>query len=1494
MDTATNTIYLSSVKYINDKKANIKDYDIDKLCLIIKDVNKYNPASFKVLLFVKNKIDFLKVKSNSNNSSNIIINYLDDNNIYDINDLEKYFKSLKILLSEYNYLETVNDITKFSEIYLKHIKPLLKLRFHQKLIISKSIDIINKNNDDKKVLIGALPRTGKSYIMGGIILDYIKKIKSEEIKNKKYFNFLIITPAPSETISQYEKIFNTYHEFSSNNIHYRTIKESKEEFKKNIEKFKEEIKDKNNVFIISIQKANDGTIKPESKPKEKPESKQIKDISDEDCLKWKKNKLVNPLTKSKSKIVEGGPMYKKFTHACSHIKTPELKEGGSKKFEESQISFLSEIKNAINPSIIFIDEAHFAMSSEISKKIIERIGGDEYKNIWKFLITATYNKPIKSYKIIPENKIYWNIDDVIKLQRIANNSKYNDANRKKEFNSYIKNNLINKFDENIINDIIEKDYSHDNNYNEIINEYKHFPEPYLITTIWSDKDIIYKELDKSFGTNYTFNMRALFGLKNKTNEFENKEQLKALFHYYFGYPDKTDKYKYQDYFRKKGIIPRINSVCNNYCRTKQERHKTSQLWFLPSGQGQEIKNVILTLLPFLKTNFKEIFDKTLFMVAISENITDKDKSNVGIDKDTNIHYNHDKFIINKIEELEHELNSESNPVYENLIILTAQRLKLGVSLPNVDIVVLFNSIENADTLYQIMFRSMTEVETDYNCDNNSYCPKKKYGFIVDLNPQRTLTITDYIIDDISYVKKDSNINEKRTLITDLFNIDRDIFGIKFDDNVNDKDYEEELTKYTNELFTKLSNEYDNKISNIIKEMDELDIQFDINEIKKIEENLKLYIYNIDKLNKQKTQEEGVAELNKKKKILIDKINEEIKDEAKAKEIVDNIVKAKQILAEFINILAIISTDTIIEDKELIRCILNGNEINKISKFKYELLEILEEIRKEDNEDIKMSFIHIFNERTNKQFQKNEALIFHIIEIIINSLKEREEKEDKKMNGGNNLDSINKIIHKIKSKYYSINEPDKLLDFINDNLKPNNKRKKENGEVFTPMNLVNEMLDKLPEEVWSNPHLKWLDPAAGMGNFPIAIYLRLMKGLKKNKEFIKTHNSDEEIKKWILTNMLYMIEYDRFNVFMLKKILCGNKYPLNIFHGSFIDSDRYQNEPDTDIFKSDLKKKKSIINPNNKIFEDSTSKFDFKFNIIIGNPPFNDEKESPIYNKFIDKSLELTSRYLLFIIPSRWFSGGRGLSKFRENMLKRKDIKYIKHYENSSDIFGNKIEITGGISYFLIDKTYEGLCNFCSENNKGICSMIQLNKYDILIYNSKYYTIINKLIKYENISKLYKGRYFNIKSNDKRLSNTKKNSNYIKCYVSQQKGNIKYIDKTNIKVNINNWKVITSESYGASKYFGNIFIGKPNEVYTQSYISFEVKNETEANSLKSYLKTKLANFMLSLRKNTQHISEDTIKWIPLPPLDREWNNDNTYKYFELKEKEIKIINSSFNK
>jgi site-specific DNA-methyltransferase (adenine-specific) len=388
-----------------------------------------------------------------------------------------------------------------------------------------------------------------------------------------------------------------------------------------------------------------------------------------------------------------------------------------------------------------------------------------------------------------------------------------------------------------------------------------------------------------------------------------------------------------------------------------------------------------------------------------------------------------------------------------------------------------------------------------------------------------------------------------------------------------------------------------------------------------------------------------------------------------------------------------------------------------------------------------------------------------------------------------------------------------------------------------------------ENIWTNDKLTYYDPAAGMGNFPIAIYYKLMNGLKNKIPNIINR------KKHILENMIFMSELNKKNCYIIKQIFnIDNILKLNLYEG--------------DSLKIDIKK------------EFNKKKFD----IIIGNPPYNEELKKtgglPLYNKFVDYYINKCNM-LTFIIPSRWFSCGKGLDTFRENMLNRKDIVYIKHYNNACKIFGNSVNINGGVNYFLKDRMYDGECDYNG-------NLIQLNKYDILVDN-KYYNIINKIVDYPSITDIYLGRYYGIETNDKNLCN---DDTLLKCYVSQQKGFIKYIDKKHIKKDYKFWKIITTRANGThNSGFGNTFIGNKKDVHTGSYLSFKIDSKEEAESLLSYFRCNLPNFMLSLRKNSQDIKESTCKWIPQPPLNKIWNNKNIYKYFKLSNEEIDIIENA---
>jgi len=153
-----------------------------------------------------------------------------------------------------------------------------------------------------------------------------------------------------------------------------------------------------------------------------------------------------------------------------------------------------------------------------------------------------------------------------------------------------------------------------------------------------------------------------------------------------------------------------------------------------------------------------------------------------------------------------------------------------------------------------------------------------------------------------------------------------------------------------------------------------------------------------------------------------------------------------------------------------------------------------------------------------------------------------------------------------------------------------------GEVFTPQALIEEMLDTLPADVWTNKDLKWLDPAVGIGNFPAAVLQRLMNGLS---EVIV---DEDERRKYILENMLFMGDISTKNLFLLYQLFdTNNSFKLNVFRGDFL----------SEKFDKHMKEVWGLDG----------------FDVVMGNPPYNDENGlagggKNLYSKFIDKSLNI--------------------------------------------------------------------------------------------------------------------------------------------------------------------------------------------------------------------------------------------------------------------------------
>jgi hypothetical protein len=472
---------------------------------------------------------------------------------------------------------------------------------------------------------------------------------------------------------------------------------------------------------------------------------------------------------------------------------------------------------------------------------------------------------------------------------------------------------------------------------------------------------------------------------------------------------------------------------------------------------------------------------------------------------------------------------------------------------------------------------------------------KKYGFVVDLSLSRVLnTCINYTI-----YKSNTSIEDKISFLIKrhLINIDMDMLdNKKIDADVIIK-----------KLMKIWKNDPINSFKTLLRNLDNDYEKFDNSTQKLINnsftKNIKDNKISIDVVFKD--EEDEIQELSKGKEIIKDKKTD--KKDKKIEEI--NISFTKDVLPFIIPL----------------TCILTIKQSNT------DFVKMLNCIK--DNPDL----LEIFDEQCLIWFNKNNLI--DLIKSII------EKYFDKKSN------TYNISIQFKMSLKSLIDTPKELLELINDCLKPKDVEKKQFGEVFTPMNLVNEMLDKLPKNVWTNKKLKWFDPASGMGNFPIAVYLRLMDGLKDK---IK---DEKKRKKHILEKMIYMSELNKKNVFVCKQIFdINDEYKLNLYEG--------------DSLKADF----------NKIFN-----IDY-FDIILGNPPYQDSNatgDNKLYLDFTKKSLNLLmiNGLLLFITPRNILEYLLLVEKNRKYIDNFYQLKYIS-IETSNKYFP---KVGSTFVYFVLEK-----------------------------------------------------------------------------------------------------------------------------------------------------------------------------------------------------------------
>lgn len=476
----------------------------------------------------------------------------------------------------------------------------------------------------------------------------------------------------------------------------------------------------------------------------------------------------------------------------------------------------------------------------------------------------------------------------------------------------------------------------------------------------------------------------------------------------------------------------------------------------------------------------------------------------------------------------------------------------------------------------------------------------------------------------------------------------------------------------------------------------------------------------------------------------------------------------------------------------------------------------------------------------------------------------------------------------------------------------------NDEVFTPPKIVNEMLDMLPPELWSDKNAKFLDPASKTGVFLREIAKRLIKGLEKQ------FPDKQERVDHIMRNQLYGLAITELTALASRRSLYCSKNANGKYSvcTKFKDKDgniRYVTQQH--VWESG---KCKYCGASQEVYdrgEDLESHayefihadnpeevFKMKFDVIIGNPPYQlgsdgGTRDMPIYNKFVDQAKKLNPRFLSMIIPSRWMASGLGLTEFRHTMLNDSHIRKLVDFPVASEVFPG-VEIKGGVCYFLWERNTSGACKVTTIRDNETIGPINRNlaEYDVFVRDSRAVDILKKILKEDEVSIteiLSVDKEFGWTSNFTDFHETQKSGDVEIYYIRKGKRNTGWIKRSNVNKSIqliDKWKVMIPQAGSdggktiPDPVLGKPIIAAPQSVCTQSYLFFFIDSESAAKSIESYLRTRFFRFLVSLRKITQHATRSTYTWVPQQNWTCSWTDKELYKKYKLTKEEIDFIES----
>lgn len=474
-----------------------------------------------------------------------------------------------------------------------------------------------------------------------------------------------------------------------------------------------------------------------------------------------------------------------------------------------------------------------------------------------------------------------------------------------------------------------------------------------------------------------------------------------------------------------------------------------------------------------------------------------------------------------------------------------------------------------------------------------------------------------------------------------------------------------------------------------------------------------------------------------------------------------------------------------------------------------------------------------------------------------------------------------------------------------------------NEVATAPSLANRILDALPHEVWSNPDLRWLDPATKTGVFLREAARRLLVGLKE------AIPDEDKRREHIYRKMLFGYAITELTGQISRRSLYYTKDASQVDHAVVVFDDPDGNVPF--VRCEHLYKGASLnccvcgakkgfldrgVDRDNHAYSFIHDKdvLSMRFDVIVGNPPYQlgdggggkGTSAKPIYHLFVNQAFKLKPKYVAMVIPSRWFSGGKGLDDFRETMLASSQFRKLVDYTNAKEVFPGT-QIKGGVCYFLWDSQYEGPCEIVRIQNGEVGTSVErrLNAHGkVFIRFNEAAPILERILDKTDeflVQQVTSRNAFNILSNFSDYRDVQFDGSIQFFCVDGVKWISREIPTRNTEL-IDRWKALIPKAGPGNdgyphKILGEPLVAGPGSACSETYLVVgDYDTEKEAKNMQSFLKTRFARFMIALVKNTQNLTKAGFQFTPKLSMSRSWSDEELFDHFGIGLEEQEFIDT----